>query len=94
VKHSFRPTRVLGATVVLIAAIFIALFAVQDWWTHFKYIQMGWSVTSGQGWWRLTSGVAETLATAALIWLGVKLLGSKPLPRLARQTGLNAPLVL
>jgi hypothetical protein len=76
--RSFRPLRVLGSTIALVAAFVVLAFAVQDGMVYWHNIADGfyqWARTS-QGWRKLADVVGETIATVVLLTLAFRLLGS------------------
>jgi hypothetical protein len=82
VVKTFRTLRTFGSTMAFAIGLAVALFAGQDLWHYWQAISRGWTewAASGQGLWQLTCGLAEVAATAALVVLGVRLLGSKRTP--------------
>jgi hypothetical protein len=82
VMNSFRPVRVLGSTIVLVAALVVLAYAIQDLWHYQQNLAWGYTewARSGQGWWQLTSGIGETAAAVVLLTVGVRLLGSGKSP--------------
>jgi hypothetical protein len=82
-----RPLRTLIATVASVGALVVSLYAGQDLWHYWQAISRGsmeWA-RSGQGLWMLTCGFAEVVATAVVLGVAARALGSKPLlPRVTQ----------
>lgn len=75
----FRPLRTFGATLAAVVALVVLGYAIQDLWHYWQNLSAGYTawVASGQGWWQLTCGVAETIATGGLMFVSGRLLGTK-----------------
>ncbi len=76
---TFRPLRTISATITLVAALIILGFAAQDLWGYYRALAQGWTAwaVSAQGLWQLSNGLGELLATALLLILFGRLLGTK-----------------
>ncbi|MGH2580944.1 MAG: hypothetical protein ACRDGP_08880 [Actinomycetota bacterium] len=75
----FRPLRTFGATLAAVGALVALGYAIQDLWHYWQDLSAGYTAwaASGQGWWQLTCGVAEAIATVMLMIVSGRLLGTK-----------------
>ena len=76
----------------VVAALVAVWYAGQDlrgYWENLSAGYTEWAVTS-QGWWRLTSGVAEAAATVGLLIVAARLLGTQFVRALA-EPGISKP---
>jgi hypothetical protein len=74
-----RPLRTFGATLAALSAAVVSWFAIQDLWHYWQNLSAGYTewATSGQGWWQLTCGIAETAALIGLLTASALLLGTR-----------------
>ena len=83
-ERSFRPARMLGAVIALLAGLLVLLLAVEIILEQYMDLVTYGNQFTPYGWRVLISALMRVALAAGLFWAFARLGGSKPLPHFAR----------